>query len=63
MTKPNKHGGARPNSGRTRLDPQGLPMKTVSVCLPEQLVAWLDNEAARWGVSRSDALRRILLRR
>jgi len=56
-----KHGGARPGSGRPKIDPTEKA-KTVGLSLPPQLIAWIEQAAAEAGISKSAFVAQVLER-
>ena len=56
-----KHGGARPGSGRPKIDPADKT-KTVGLSLPPKLIAWIEQAAAEAGISKSAFVAQVLER-
>ena len=56
-----RHGGARPGSGRPKIDP-AEKAKTVGFSLPPQLIAWTEQAAADAGMSKSAFVAQVLER-
>ena len=56
-----KHGGARPGSGRPKLD-LAEKAKTVGFSLPPQLIHWIEQAAAEVGMSKSAFVALVLER-
>ncbi len=56
-----KHGGARPGSGRPKIDPTAKA-KPVGFSLPPHLIMWIDEEAAETGKSKSAFVAQVLER-
>lgn len=56
-----KHGGARPGSGRPKVDP-AAKAKAVGFSLPPHLIAWIEMAAAESGMSKSAFVAHVLER-
>jgi hypothetical protein len=56
-----KHGGARPGSGRPKID-SAAKAKTVGFSLPPQLIAWIEQAASEAGMSKSAFVAQVLER-
>lgn len=62
MTTPDpQHGGARPGAGRPSIDPEGKPVQ-IAIRLPSSLLALIDAEAERRGLTRNEMARQVLSR-
>ena len=55
------HGGARPGSGRPKIDPT-TKAKPVGFSLPPHLIAWIEEAAAKAGMSKSAFVAHVLER-
>ncbi len=56
-----KHGGARPGSGRPKIDP-AAKAKSVGFSLPPHLMLWIEEAAAEAGISKSAFVAHVLER-
>ena len=56
-----KHGGARPGSGRPKIDP-AAKAKSVGFSLPPHLIVWIEEAAAKAGMSKSAFVAHVLER-
>ncbi len=56
-----KHGGARPGSGRPKIDP-AAKAKSVGFSLPQHLIVWIEEAAAEAGMSKSAFVAHVLER-
>lgn len=56
-----KHGGARPGSGRPKIDPTAKA-KPVGFSLPPHLIVWVEEAAAKAGMSKSAFVAQVLER-
>lgn len=56
-----RHGGARPGSGRPKIDPENKA-RSVGLSLPPHLIAWIEDAAAEAGVSKSAFVADVLER-
>jgi hypothetical protein len=56
-----KHGGARPGSGRPKIDPASKA-KPVGFSLPPHLIEWMEEAAAEAGMSKSAFAAHVLER-
>lgn len=55
------HGGARPGSGRPKIDPTAKA-KPVGFSLPSHLIVWIEEAAAKAGISKSAFVANVLER-
>jgi hypothetical protein len=55
------HGGARPGSGRPRVD-SAEKVRSVGLSLPPHLIAWIEEAAVQAGVSKSAFVAEVLER-
>ena len=56
-----KHGGARPGSGRPKIDP-AAKAKSVGFSLPPHLIVWIEEAAAEASMSKSAFVAHVLER-
>jgi hypothetical protein len=56
-----KHGGARPGSGRPKIDPTAKA-KSVGFSLPPHLIVWIEEAAAEAEMSKSAFVAHVLER-
>jgi hypothetical protein len=56
-----RHGGARPGSGRPKIDP-AAKAKSVGFSLPQHLIVWIEEAAAEAGMSKSAFVAHVLER-
>jgi hypothetical protein len=56
-----RHGGARPGSGRPKIDPTAKA-KSVGFSLPQHLIVWIEEAAASAAMSKSAFVAHVLER-
>ena len=61
LCEQSKHGGARPGSGRPKIDPVAKA-KPVGFSLPPHLIVWIEEAAAEAGMSKSAFVAHVLER-
>ena len=60
MKKVSKRGGARPNAGRKRRDPDASPRKTVTFRFHPDTIARLDSLSKKLGITRTAVVEQAL---